>query len=278
MNELDLINAAKKGDIRATANLWYLHEKFMKATHDYGLLGKLCDRWTRSRYSCDFDEISDEIYMTFLDAIRLYDANMGASFRTFLGNKMRWDAKSYIRRQTPHVTLKTGERVPVTMVNYEKLMECLERLKNHEELDDLDCTESDEHDPSKLVNNGKGKNPKKEEPSEDLKRAKKDETINLKTAAIDAYKKGDYFIDPNTTDEGAAARYKVRHILSLFKEGDTARKVLEAYLKLADFYGEDPSVREIGEELGCSGANVSGHMQKIRRLLQNNGITRLSAG
>lgn len=264
MNELELIATAKKGGNKGSTalnTLWTMHEDFMRTTHDFGPLGMKHGRSARSPLARPYEDFLYEIFMTFRNAVRLFDPAAGVSFRTFLANKMRWDAKSVIRGSRKKVTLETGEQVDVTIVDYDVLQSALQRSKHssrpmdEEDYATSDCDSGFDSDSFDEIE----------------EQAKIDDAVSSLPNDCDSLS-GSY-----TMGKGNPARDKAHRILNLFPAGSRKRSVLDTYLRLAAHNSESPTVREIGDELGCSGANVSTLMKGIRSTLEENGITWLSA-
>ena len=93
-NVMNLINAAKNGNMDAMSELLCLHMSYIRKVHNYGP-----DGFNGSvRYENDFYHLSGEIFEAFRNAVRLYNPAKGASFKTFLGQKLRFAALDRIRK------------------------------------------------------------------------------------------------------------------------------------------------------------------------------------
>lgn len=133
--ELALIEAAKAGDSKAEARLWDMHEAAMRKVHDFGRTGTKCGKGIRSKFAQTFEEAMYDVYSTFKDAVRLYRPDGGASFRTFLTQKLRYAALDRIKAATP--TCKLGEEsVEVQTISWDELIE----TTGIEDSDDADYT------------------------------------------------------------------------------------------------------------------------------------------
>lgn len=276
MDELELIMTAKMGgDMgqKALETLWKMHEGFMRSAHNFGPLGMRHDGAVRSKYAVNFNKFMFEIFETFRNAVRLFDPAAGASFRTFLRHKMKWDAMSYIRSAQKKVTLRNGEQVPVTSINYEDLMAAMERSKHNVKITDEENLASDLDRLNTDCDNNNANRNLDDDTAYDI--IQQDALINDAVRDLPADKED--LVGSYTMGKHSPARDKIRLILSLFPVGSRKREMLVTYLKLAKHNGEDPTVREIGEAMGCTGANVSLQMSDIRKIVADNGITRLSA-
>ena len=96
-NELNLIKAARKGDVEAENALFTRNYKFMKRAHEFGPDG--CFGGSKKSLCSNFETaLADgNIYDVFKKCVATYDPTKG-SFQTHLGFRMRMAAKDRIRK------------------------------------------------------------------------------------------------------------------------------------------------------------------------------------
>lgn len=263
-----LITMAKQGNNDATLELWDRVSDIVENTHEHGRVGTRHSRSVRSKYALSFRETSGELYFTFLKCIEDYDASRGASFTTYLSYKVKMFAKDQLRKNKKKVTIK-GEKADVKFVSYEGLQE---RLNN----DQSGATEDEENliadiDSSRLgldmadSENADNRYASSEEISE--------EDAELNDTAKDLPSERTYLLGSYSMGRRDLAKEKVGEMLNVFDDGSRKKEVLATYLKMARHFGEAPTVREMGEELGVTGALVSHYMVEIRKDLARAGIT-----
>lgn len=265
----NLITAAKAGDANAINDLWNLNAELVEKTHEHGKLGTWKPKELRSKYAKPFNKISGKLYMVFLKCIEDFDANRGMKFSSYLSYKVQMFALDEIRAKSKKITRK-GETMEISFVSYEALQGCIDNSQ--------DCITEDEENLSVDTNNSSLNLDKTEAEAEVCSMPTQADIISEDDAELNEtakqltsgrrYLQGTYkmgYRDP--------AKEKVNEIINLYTEGTRQREVLETYLKMSDLTGEDPTVREMGEEIGVTGALVSHYMKNIRKDVNKNGIS-----
>lgn len=244
-NETNLIIAAKENDPNAIKALWAMYQDTIRKTHDYSRIGFKCSNASeKSKYACSFEFVMLDLYNVFLNTIRLFDFDNGASFKTFLSRKVNFFALDYIRKMDKNNNL----------VSYEEISERFAQDDGNDFYDTEDCMES---------------NPMN--------------TDFANTDICDeAFDENDVRICQNANISNDcwhndAAKQKVQFIMSHYKKGSSKRKLLEAMLKCAELHNEEMKTTHITKMLNCSRANVSALMSAIRKDMKRWGISIVSA-